>query len=97
MFDRVSPLRRPADRNETTRVIERVVNEMDSVFALVEPDDLSLRRNESVVSYLDPTPPLDDIDKFCLVAVIVEVVLGKSLVGLEDGDVQVERVDTEFR
>lgn len=97
MFDWVPALRRPADRDKSTRVIERVVNEMYSVFARVELNNFSLFGNEPVVGYFDLTLSLDNVDKFRLIAVIMEVVLRKSLLGLEDSDVQVECVNTEFR
>lgn len=70
------------------------MHEMNTVLPCVEPDHVILLGDEPIVGGFDLTATGGNVNQFLLILVIVKVILGKPLIGFENRDIEIERVDT---
>ncbi len=70
------------------------MHEVDTGFAGIEADCVSVVDVEAVVCHFDLATADSDVNEFFLFLMVMEVVLGEPFAGLKDGDVNIERIDT---
>lgn len=70
------------------------MDEMNTVFACIEPDHIILFDNELIVGDFNLAATGSDVDQFLLILMIVKVILRKSFIRLENRDVKIERINT---